>query len=35
MIRMKFNVPNDDLSKFDEIEKTIDEQMSRLDAEYR
>jgi V/A-type H+-transporting ATPase subunit A len=35
MIRMKSNVPNDDLSKFDEIEKTIDEQMSRLDAEYR
>jgi len=35
MIRMKSNVPNDDLSKFDEIEKAIDEQMSRLDAEYR
>jgi V/A-type H+-transporting ATPase subunit A len=35
MIRMKSNVPNDDLSKFDEIEKTIDEQMSQLDAEYR
>jgi V/A-type H+-transporting ATPase subunit A len=35
MIRMKSNIPNDDLSKFDEIEKAIDEQMSRLDAEYR
>jgi V/A-type H+-transporting ATPase subunit A len=35
MIRMKSNVPNDDLSKFDEVEKAIDEQMSRLDAEYR
>ena len=35
IIRMKSNVPNDDLSKFDEIEKAIDEQMSRLDAEYR
>src|SRR5574338_341913 len=30
IIRMKSNVPNDDLSKFDEIEKTIDEQMSQL-----
>ena len=35
MIRMKSNVPNDDLGKFDEVEKAIDEQMSRLDAEYR
>ena len=35
IIRMKSNVPNDDLSKFDEIEKAIDEQMSQLDAEYR
>lgn len=35
IIRMKSNVPNDDLGKFDEIERAIDEQMSRLDAEYR
>jgi V/A-type H+-transporting ATPase subunit A len=35
IIRMKSNVPNDDLGKFDEIEKAIDEQMSQLDAEYR
>jgi V/A-type H+/Na+-transporting ATPase subunit A len=35
IIRMKSNVPNDDLSKFDDIEKAIDEQMSQLDAEYR
>ncbi len=35
IIRMKSNVPNDDLSKFEEIERAIDEQMSRLDAEYR
>ena len=35
IIRMKSNIPNDDLSKFDEIEKAIDEQMSQLDAEYR
>jgi V/A-type H+/Na+-transporting ATPase subunit A len=35
LIRMKSNVPNDDLSKLDDIQKTIDEQMSQLDAEYR
>jgi V/A-type H+-transporting ATPase subunit A len=35
MIRMKSNVPNDDLGKFDEIEKAIDQQMSQLDTEYR
>jgi V/A-type H+-transporting ATPase subunit A len=35
MIRMKSSVPNDDLSKFDDIEKALDEQMSQLDAEYR
>jgi V/A-type H+-transporting ATPase subunit A len=35
LIRMKSNVPNDDLSKFDDVEKAIDEQMSQLDAEYR
>jgi len=35
LIRMKSNVTNDELGKFDEIEKAIDEQMSQLDAEYR
>jgi V/A-type H+-transporting ATPase subunit A len=35
LIRMKSNVPNDQLDKFDEIQKAIDEQMSQLDAEYR
>ena len=35
LIRMKSNVANDQLEKFDEVQKAIDEQMSRLDAEYR
>jgi V/A-type H+-transporting ATPase subunit A len=35
MIRMKSNIENDQLQKFDEIQKAIDEQMSQLDAEYR
>ena len=35
LIRMKSNVANDELSKFDDIQKAIDEQMSQLDAEYR
>ena len=35
LIRMKSNVSNDDLGKFDDIQKAIDEQMSQLDAEYR
>ena len=35
LIRMKSNVPNDELNKFDDVEKAIDEQMSQLDAEYR
>ena len=35
LIRMKSNIDNDHLDKFDEVQKTIDEQMSRLDAEYR
>jgi V/A-type H+/Na+-transporting ATPase subunit A len=35
LIRMKTLVPNDQLEKMDEIEKTIDEQMSKLDKEYR
>jgi V/A-type H+-transporting ATPase subunit A len=35
LIRMKSNVANDELSKFEDIQKAIDEQMSQLDAEYR
>jgi len=35
LIRMKSNIANDQLDKFDEVQKAIDEQMSRLDAEYR
>jgi V/A-type H+/Na+-transporting ATPase subunit A len=35
LIRMKSNVSNDELSKFDDIQKAIDEQMSQLDTEYR
>jgi V/A-type H+-transporting ATPase subunit A len=35
LIRMKTTVPNEELEKLDEIQKSIDEQMSRLDAEYR
>jgi V/A-type H+-transporting ATPase subunit A len=35
LIRMKSNVANDQLEKFDEVQKAIDEQMSQLDAEYR
>jgi V/A-type H+-transporting ATPase subunit A len=35
LIRMKSNVANDELEKFDDIQKAIDEQMSQLDAEYR
>jgi V/A-type H+-transporting ATPase subunit A len=35
MIRMKSNISNDELQKFDEVQKAIDEQMSQLDAEYR
>ena len=35
IIRMKSNVENDQLQKFDDIQKEIDEQMSQLDAEYR
>jgi hypothetical protein len=35
LIRMKSTVPNDQLEKFDEVQKAIDEQMSQLDAEYR
>ena len=35
MIRMKSNIENDHLERFDEVQKAIDEQMSQLDAEYR
>jgi len=35
LIRMKSNVANDEMGKFEEIQKAIDEQMSQLDAEYR
>jgi len=35
LIRMKSNIGNDELNKFDDVQKAIDEQMSRLDAEYR
>jgi V/A-type H+/Na+-transporting ATPase subunit A len=35
LIRMKSNVANDALEKFEDIQKAIDEQMSQLDAEYR
>jgi V/A-type H+-transporting ATPase subunit A len=34
LIRMKTLVPNDGLDKMEEIRKSIDEQMSQLDAEY-
>jgi hypothetical protein len=32
---MKTTVPNDQLEKMDGLEKDIDEQMSKLDTEYR
>jgi V/A-type H+-transporting ATPase subunit A len=35
LIRMKSVVSNEELNKFDDIQKAIDEQMSQLDAEYR
>ncbi len=35
LIRMKTAVPNEELEKLDGIQKEIDEQMSRLDSEYR
>jgi V/A-type H+/Na+-transporting ATPase subunit A len=35
LIRMKSNIDNEHLEKFEDIQKTIDEQMSQLDAEYR
>src|SRR5512144_2317343 len=33
LIRMKSNVKNDELNKFDDVQKAIDEQMGQLDAE--
>jgi V/A-type H+-transporting ATPase subunit A len=35
LIRMKSNIDNDHLEKFEDVQKAIDEQMSQLDAEYR
>jgi V/A-type H+/Na+-transporting ATPase subunit A len=35
LIRMKTLVPNEELEKMEDIQKAIDEQMSRLDTEYR
>ncbi len=35
LIRMKTTVPNDELGKLDEIQKAMDDQMSKLDTEYR
>ncbi len=35
LIRMKTSVPNDQLEKLEDVRKAIDEQMSKLDTEYR
>jgi V/A-type H+/Na+-transporting ATPase subunit A len=35
LIRMKTLVPNEELAKMDEIQKTVDEQMDQLDTEYK
>jgi hypothetical protein len=35
IIRAKSSVTNEEVHKLDDIHKAIDEQMSRLDAEYR
>ena len=35
LIRMKSTVPNDKLSKLDDIAKAIDEQMDQLETEYK
>jgi V/A-type H+-transporting ATPase subunit A len=35
LIRMKMLVPNDELTRMDDLKKTVDEQMSRLDQEYQ
>jgi hypothetical protein len=34
IIRAKSSVTNEEVQKLDDIQKQIDEQMSRLDAEY-
>ena len=34
LIRMKTTVTNDDLSKFGDIRKELDEQMEKLEADY-
>ncbi len=35
LIRMKTEVPNENLEKLDEIHKAIDEQMTQLEADYK
>ena len=35
LIRMKMLVPNDELTKMDDLKKTVNEQMSQLDQEYQ
>jgi vacuolar-type H+-ATPase catalytic subunit A/Vma1 len=35
LIRMKTLVGNEDLSKFDDIQKEIDQQLEKLEAEYQ
>ena len=35
LIRMKEQIPNNELEKLDDIRKTLDEQMDQLEAEYR
>jgi V/A-type H+-transporting ATPase subunit A len=35
LIRMKTQVPNDQLDKLDEVRKAVDEQMTQLDQEYK
>jgi len=35
IIRAKSAITNEEMHKFDDIQKQIDEQMSQLDAEYR
>ncbi len=35
LIRMKTSIPNDEMNKFDDIQKSIDDQIRNLDTEYR
>jgi len=35
MIRMKTEVPNEELEKLDDIHKAIDAQMTQLEADYK